>query len=1502
MLLLFFIPVANTNADIFWDSQRVIIPSNARFHSVAYGGGSTVILWHEFIRHDANRGVVFLSIATTSDGIDWVRNERFAGPFSFAGDEVPISSLAVDDDGYIYIAASVGANNVRIYSSSDNGISFTHTTHQATIRMAVGPRLFIKEDGTFIMFATQEVGTNLSIFFSMSDDGVRWGDFRQLIQEPGLALSFLPHFVSKDGVEYVIFQSLVIERRATYQLHLMRSTNGGRTWGAPRRITDFGETITARALTASDFDNQRPHFLVEDDKIKLVWERRNINEANPQIYYAELDLHGNLLEPAERVSRDNRSCHFPRITSYLGTNTITWFDNRRGDFSIIFAEFTGILWRERVLSPQAGSSTFGQLVALGESISIFWENRVGNTSRIVMVGPKLTVDTPVIRPVNFTANRRAALDRFTFSWNIPPDPLGIAGFSYIVGRDPLEEPPRRIMNTAQQLTGEVTVTEDGPWYISLIATDFAGNWSRPAVMPIFRDTEPPGKVVIEDLMTDSAGFVFSNTFRVNWELPDPEPLSGYIYNFQLLDENYRRNIDDETLLRRIRPPGRENIIDNSFIDVSAVDNGIWGLSVAAVDQAGNIGEATQVILRLNKYIPVTFITSVDATRDLLDRITISIRGRGFSVGGNIRSIILDRDGEEPWDYVFHLNDGAYRVDHDRLITNFTVYDVLEGEYMIGLIHPTRGIYFTRPVIRLEPSGNVKLGHFVSEHRTIWKPVKRNIFVFNLGGAGFYLVLALCFFVVMISTFRIRAAYTEGKQLEKDIYAIMKGIPISDKGIKEGVMKIKNRGMGLRLKFTLFIILIVFGVVLMIALPLARFMLETERRNLVTGLHQQVGVLLESLTHSARAFMPAANMLELGLLPSQRDAMADAVYVTISGRGPANEEIHDFLWVTDDPNIFNKIDSREIVAGRDRISDSVSPLILELERRINEEAFERVSGYSHEIDRLGEQAIRLVGRAGTEAELGELQGLIREYDQIITRILREIGREIYSYPHFDIHTYDIQDTVYTFYKPIIYRMPGDDIFFRGVVRLGVSTSRIIAETRNSNIILIRQTAITAAIAVVFGIVGALILAAIIISPIRKLVKGLEIIRDTEDKEQLKDHIIQIKSRDEIFLLAETINQMTKGLVKAAAASKDLTVGKEIQKMFIPLEKDSAGNKRTTGKEDTDKFEFFGYYEGAKGVSGDYFDYLKLDDDNYALIKCDVAGKGVPASLIMVEVATIFLNHFRNWNSKQKINLSEVVININDMLEERGFKGRFATLIIVIINIATGESYLCNAGDSIVHFYSKKENKMKQIALPESPASGVFPSVMVSDKFQQVKMKVDKGDAFLLFTDGIEESKRMFRNKKFKEIICSEPGLKEGEMHGNHSVGAGSEELGINRVYDILNAVFSKSIYRLEKYHNPIENEQLTFDFASCKGTMEEAIMAMVSVEKIFRIILDPSATSDNKISIDKKVNDFLKLHFDQYRRFFAYPVEIKENVGYDAYSNLKEDEQYDDLTILAFRRK
>ncbi len=78
--------------------------------------------------------------------------------------------------------------------------------------------------------------------------------------------------------------------------------------------------------------------------------------------------------------------------------------------------------------------------------------------------------------------------------------------------------------------------------------------------------------------------------------------------------------------------------------------------------------------------------------------------------------------------------------------------------------------------------------------------------------------------------------------------------------------------------------------------------------------------------------------------------------------------------------------------------------------------------------------------------------------------------------------------------------------------------------------------------------------------------------------------------------------------------------------------------------------------------------------------------------------------------------------------------------------------------------------------------------------------------------------------------------------------------------------------------------------------------MVAVEKVFRMNPDPGATENDKILVDKRINEFLKEHFIEYSTYFHSPVEGTEDSAYVQFAYLKEDEQYDDLTILGIRRR
>jgi serine phosphatase RsbU (regulator of sigma subunit) len=386
-------------------------------------------------------------------------------------------------------------------------------------------------------------------------------------------------------------------------------------------------------------------------------------------------------------------------------------------------------------------------------------------------------------------------------------------------------------------------------------------------------------------------------------------------------------------------------------------------------------------------------------------------------------------------------------------------------------------------------------------------------------------------------------------------------------------------------------------------------------------------------------------------------------------------------------------------------------------------------------------------------------------------------------------------------------------------------------------------------------------------------------------------------------------MKRGLINTARETYDLSIGKEIQKRFIPLDLDKGGNKLTTGLVDTPFARFFSYYEGAKGISGDYFNCQNLDGRFFALATCDVAGKGVPAALIMILVATMFTTFFKTWkNTAENLDISLLAYKINDFIESLGFEGRFAALMLCIFDSQTGVLRLCNAGDNIIRWYDGAQKRLKRAQLCESPAAGVFSNKIVEagGSYKTQTMQLKSGDILLLYTDGIEESKRSFRSASFDEIACAEGSGAPGTAHGNHVTGEKSEQMGWDRSEAIVNAVQSGGKYTLTKYHNPEAGAPLEFDFALCGKDADSVIMALVSVEKVFRFYKDARASSrtgaPHKVLADKKVDAFLKKHFLQYKNYCMWKEEESANSAYIYYLGLSEDNQYDDITLLAVQKK
>ncbi len=1504
----------------YWEDPVSYSPGTGSFPVSAYNGDISVVAWQETEvftsgRDGISAGQIRISAAVKNGQGNWTIKRSIGGPYQFSGSEPSVLSAAVDNQGRIFIAAAASASYIEILKSENGGDSFTVHRIQGNSGSTLAPKIFTRADGGYLLFTTQGTGDALSLYFSRSSDGINWEPFAPFVKNVNMSLNFLPDHVVFEGRDYVVFQSFAGDENFTFQLYLTSSRDGGITWDTPLRITSFYDPYMNTTSDPGRFDNQRPQISVQQGRLFLVWERR-YTTGNPLIYGVYLNANGIIQSSPQRLSQPGTYCNNPIAFDYQGETTVVWFDNRWGQNRAFLAQYTGVDWQSRDMSGATGASSFVRPIINNGDLYLFWQSTQNNRNRIFTLWPDRTVNTPRLVPVNFQAGRRTQGDTARISWQNPYDSSGIKGYSTSWSASPDAVPEKNItiyLGASNQ--AEEKAPEDGSWYFSVIAQDFAGNWSAPARIEFIRDTTPPPAAAIIPPDLDANGYLVSNTFTMQWNHPPASDVAGYTWNLQYqgpLAQYVRMNSEDfDQAMESIPVSGirmSPRIMGTgTSVSYTNEDNGVWRFSVAAIDEAGNIGPASNLYFRTNKYVPYTYVTYVNSRQDEQGIVSLEIIGRGFSEGGNVSRIFLDRDGRAPYDREFFLSRGDFRVLSDREIGGIRVDDLDQGIYRIGLEHPVRGLTMTAPIVTVDEMGTVKFGDFSAEWKPSWAVRPDRKFIIDTSLLIVAGIMVFAFIGIIVSARGIGNVVAEEAAIRMEAAALITGdLMPSEK--KKSIKKIKRRGAGLRLKLASFTIILVTLVVGIVSGPLYISMTRTQEETLLTGLWDRSKVLLEGLASSARVYMPSQNLLELGFLPAQTAAIPEAEYVTITGFGSTPSIYNDYVWATNDPAIHSKINTSAFQAGVSRLTDELSPRMPEISEELNTRARDQVGKITESIAALTAEGRSLALRTDTASanRFNEIQSSLRGLENQMTEDLNTIGSEIGSEPAFSRERLaDNKARNYIFFKPVMYRQGSEDVYFRGMIRLEVSIDSIADRIAEGQRDLLRVILIVALSAIGIGIFGALIMSTIIIRPLRKLVSHVEIIRDTEDKAKLDGLDIKIKTRDEIAVLGKTINDMTHGLVKAAQASQDLTIGKEVQKKFIPLEVDKEGNKLSFGAKDTKYANFFGYYEGAKGVSGDYFDYEDLDGRYYAVIKCDVAGKGIPAALIMIQVATMFLNYFKNWKPTAKgMQIQDVVYQINDFIETLAFKGRFAAFTLCLFDSETGTVRFCNAGDNIVHLYDASERRMKVITLPESPATGVLPNFMVesSGGYNVQTLTIDKGDILFLYTDGIEEAKRKFRDAKFREVLCEEGGAPVDTPHATHSVGQGDEEMGPERVEGIINAVMNKEVYSLYKYHNPEGEQTLRFDFTTCEGTEEECIMAMVAVEKMFRAYKDPNAAEENRVLVDKKVDAFLKEHFLQYRTYCSFTKEYLDSDNYIYYTHLKEDEQYDDLTILGIKRK
>ncbi|HNX22744.1 MAG TPA: SpoIIE family protein phosphatase [Spirochaetota bacterium] len=304
-------------------------------------------------------------------------------------------------------------------------------------------------------------------------------------------------------------------------------------------------------------------------------------------------------------------------------------------------------------------------------------------------------------------------------------------------------------------------------------------------------------------------------------------------------------------------------------------------------------------------------------------------------------------------------------------------------------------------------------------------------------------------------------------------------------------------------------------------------------------------------------------------------------------------------------------------------------------------------------------------------------------------------------------------IYDFSKIVYSR--ADSKIKAGVVIIGMSDIVIRSEIANIKRLIMF---------IFFGylaisILGAVVLSMIIIRPIKKISHGASVIGQGDFS-----YRIELNSSDELGMLAAEFNQMTEMIQN----SKEKEIETRIMNEQLEIARDIQEGLNPMGYYNKNGIQIKGSTKAAKGVGGDYFDYIDIDDDRVCALISDVSGKGVPASLVMVMIRTVFTSYI----SRKDIDCASVVTAINDSLSADFAIDKFATLFFMIYNRATEELSFSNAGHGPLFCYRAAENACTRTSL-----DGVPIGIMEEVEYKQAKVKFHPGDMVVLYTDGITE---------------------------------------------------------------------------------------------------------------------------------------------------------------------
>lgn len=150
--------------------------------------------------------------------------------------------------------------------------------------------------------------------------------------------------------------------------------------------------------------------------------------------------------------------------------------------------------------------------------------------------------------------------------------------------------------------------------------------------------------------------------------------------------------------------------------------------------------------------------------------------------------------------------------------------------------------------------------------------------------------------------------------------------------------------------------------------------------------------------------------------------------------------------------------------------------------------------------------------------------------------------------------------------------------------------------------------------------------------------------------------------------------------------------------------------------------------AKVVGGDYYDFIPLEKERFGVVIADVAGKGLPAAMLMpavkIALRTLVSEYYR---------LSDILRQLNATFVENSPTASYFTMVCAVFDAENARLFYSNAGHLAVLHLKAASGEVNWLSAGGTPV-GLLPGA----EYETSEVSFAPGDVFLFYTDGVTEA--------------------------------------------------------------------------------------------------------------------------------------------------------------------